>query len=182
MKYLFVLVLGLISSCENKKCESFNFKNIPYNLNYFYKELVYSNGEDTLFYYPKIESISNEEYLNPITNPTCNPHFTILYNSEVGFSNEIGFTFIFYPYLKKAELSIFSLEFNIKLKLKQISNTKKNQEIRFKINDRFEKIDSNNWVKYITIKKLRVSEIELLNGTKWKLMYVRKAKKNDRKS
>jgi hypothetical protein len=169
MKYVFfALLIVLFSSCDtNEECEAFNFKRIPFNRNYYLHNLNYTNGNDTIELFPKVEDCSKKSHINPVSNPDCSTVFSISYDSKTRSKLSILYSFEYYPQDKFTTMSIIlnssEISFNIKPHSEDSFFQVKNIE---HLNER----DSSKMIKNIFVKKMNIYSFETMLGEKWRLL------------
>lgn len=172
LSYKNLVLLSLISffciACDSGICESFNFKRIPFDSNFYKENLMYTNGYDTLDLSPIVVECSRESNLNPMANPECNPSFTIEYSPQINNKLDILYSFMYRPEDIKTEFTFIICSSELRLKINsQLTNGKK---IVFDNFDHLNTSDSSRMIKRATLQSMRIIEIETYSGIKWNLV------------
>lgn len=172
---VYFITFCLLTSCfrNGEKCEGFDFSRIPFDYSYYENQLKYTNGIDTIALYPS-SSYSEESRLNPMSNPLCNPRFEINYSTKTGNDLHFLFSFSYYP---ESDTTEFSLSVNASSNLLSIESQMKkrierDEEWIFNGFSQPERYDSTFLIKKLTLKGMRIIEVEKLTGEKWKLIKV----------
>lgn len=179
MKHLIIycITLCLITSCyrNGEPCEAFNSSRLPFDSLYYENQLEYTNGIDTITFYPD-GNYTQASRLNPMANPICNPSFEMHYSVKTGKGLRFLYSFSYYPESDTTDLYISvngnAISFDVDSIMK--CRIERNEEQIFADLPQREGVDSTQKIKSLVFHGLRITEIEKLNGEKWKLIKVGK--------
>lgn len=168
-----LLLFAMIYSCSNKRfpCEGFNFERLPYDSSYFYKDLYYTNGLDTI----KLSKVDSEfdkvsTYVHGIYYNDCYPRFSINLK-DLHEKFRIDYFFGYYPTEEDKLLLSLHINFcNFKLSLDSIKMNSTTNISLGKAENYSVRLDSSEWVKNVQLEKLRITMIEKYSGEKWHLI------------
>lgn len=172
--FKYALLFFILQSCKEKSCEAFNFKKLPYNKFHYLKKLTYTDGKDTISYFPRIVECSKKSKINSISNPVCNPFLAIEYKNKLDHTDYFLFDFSYYRNRKGIFLSIDTHKFDLNIEIDSLLKSKiiKNESIKFEIKDDNFNIDSTERIRSIEFQKMRITRIETYQGTVWKLIEI----------
>ena len=171
--FYYIIIVYLTSvSCVNKSCEEFNFSKLPYDSSYFTRELFYSNGIDTL----KFEIVNKESSIKMVNPPyyypldACNPTFYVSLKSN-RFNMNIEYEFDYYAYRDtNLVLDLFVNYSKIKVNLNELDF---NYTKLFNLSDKnthFLNLPKEDYIRKISLDKMRVKMFEKYSGEKWYLL------------
>lgn len=181
MKHLIIycITICLITSCyrNGEPCEAFDPSRLPFDSLYYENQFQYTNGIDTVTLYPD-GSYTEASRLNPMGNPICNPRFEIFYSAKTGRGLRFLYSFNYYPESDTTELHVIvnsqTISFDVDSIIKR--RFEGNEEQIFTNFPQLEQYDSTYLIKSLVFRGLRITEVEKLNGEKWKLIKVGKTR------
>lgn len=176
-----LLMSAFIYACsvEEYKCEGFNFERLPYDSTYFFKDLYYTNGFDTIKL-TKVKStfdtasICQIGYLAPPREPEFS--FEMKDREHIG-RLEINYSFHYDPEIpSKLNLYIHFISSGLNL---SIDTLQLNAVTRIYFDKSHNPQQGSTWkeiaengdkIKSIELKKMRLITIEKYSGEKWRLI------------
>lgn len=173
MRYVYIIIfLFTVGSCSSKQmhCEAFDFKKIPYDSSYYYKNLKYVNDLDTITLFLRNNNHSKESVWGSM-GASCNPSFelsfhdiytrmSILYSFEY-FDMDDGDT--------STHLSLYINSGQIELNLDTLKRKVEDELTITKIHHT-NKSNYSQMIRKIKFRKMKITEIETFTGIIWRLI------------